>query len=70
MWIIKLLLAWGLLYVFFRWIIFGGKDTESKTDGKNQGDSSTYDRSHYLSDDPDILKPDIEPDEFDPTDYF
>lgn len=68
MWIIRLFLAWLLLYLFFRWLLFGGKDDENNGQGEDDADISN--RSCYLTDDPDVLHPDIEPDHFDPTDYL
>ena len=69
MWIIRLFLAWLLLYLFFRWLLFGGKDYKTQGAEGNEDDSGTPTRSSYLTDDPEVLRPDIEPDHFDPTDY-
>ncbi len=70
MWIIQLLLAWGLLYAVFRWLLFGGKDKESIPPGGTRDSLCLYDRTGYLSDAPDTLRPENEPDERDPTDWF
>lgn len=70
MWIIRLLLAWALLYVVFRWLLFGGKDDNTNPAGDGSGDSGIHNRTGYLSDAPDALRPDTEPDDFDPTDYM
>ncbi len=70
MWILQLLLAWMLLYWFFRLIFWNGGKRDTDRSSKKSGPDISQDNSNYLRDAPDALRPDIEPDEFDPTDYF
>ena len=70
MWIIRLFLAWLLLYIVFRWLLFGGKDHQTQGVEGDEEESGIPNRSCYLTDDPEVFHPDTEPDHFDPTDYL
>jgi len=70
MWIIQLLLAWALLYWAFRLMIgIGGKQDKNGPPSES-GSGFTDSDSDYISNNPDVLRPEIQPDEFDPTEYF
>jgi len=69
MWIIQLFAAWMLLYWAFRLMIgIGGKQDKNGPPSES-GSGFTDSDSGYISNYPDVLRPDIE-DEFDPTEYF
>ncbi len=70
MWLIQILLAWYLLFIMFRWFLFGGKDKESPVTQSKEPDFDSHDRSNYFMDAPDALRPEIEPDHFDPSDFM
>jgi len=70
MWIIQLFTAWMLLYWVFRLMVgIGGK--QDKNDPPiDSGSGLSESESGYLENNPDVLRPEIQPDEFDPTEYF
>ena len=71
MWIIQLLLAWALLYVAFRLMIgIGGKRSDNDRPPVGPKSGLPQSKSGYFRNAPDALRPDIEPDEFDPTDFM
>jgi len=70
MWVIQLILAWALLYVIFRFIFGTGRRENGNSDTNGEPSESSYSDSGYLQNNPDVLRPEIEPDEFDPTEYF
>ncbi len=70
MWLIQLLLAWALLYVIFRFIFGTGRRDSDSSQPTGSGSGTSESDSGYFRNAPDALRPDIEPDEFDPTDYL
>ncbi len=70
MWIIQLLLAWALLYWAFRFMIGIGGKRDKNGPPIDSESGLTDSEAGYLENDPDLLRPEIQPDEFDPTEYF
>ncbi|NQV38023.1 MAG: hypothetical protein HQ509_08480 [Candidatus Marinimicrobia bacterium] len=70
MWILQLFAAWMLLYWAFRLMIVIGRKHDDNTPPMESESGLSDSESGYLKNNPDVLRPDIEPDEFNLTDYF
>ena len=68
--IILLFLSWYLLYLVFRYIFDIGSLDKGTSLGETDQNEHSQNRSDYLNDVPDALRPDIDFDEFDPTDWI
>ena len=69
MFFIQLILSWYILYLVLKYIFDTGKPDKGTSFRESEQNEHSRDRSCYLRDVPDVLRPDIE-DEFDPTDYL
>jgi len=67
MFVIQLLLAWGMLYLAWRFIFGTGKPNKGTTSGESKLEPPSQPESGYFND-PDIFRPEI--DDLDPTDFM
>jgi len=71
MFVIQLLLAWSLLYFALKFIFDTVKPDKDVSSSESGPEPTSQDRSSYLGDVPDALRPDIEAEDFfDPTDFM
>jgi len=70
MWLIQLIFAWLFLIFVFRLMIgVDGKRDSSDRPSTIPGSGTSNSKSGYIRNNSDALRPEIEPDEFDPTNF-